>query len=162
MRSTIPQATGAGSGNVRNGSRPKTVLTDSTGQVGIEVPRDRAGTSGPQIVKNRQRRLTGVNEIVLSLYAKSLTTQPPSIVWVASGICGTRDVSDAVTPGARSHLPGTATQPGLSWTDQQTRAGRCGAMPNGRPRGGTSGRRRLDGNQGAFTAGRLVRVAREP
>ena len=61
-------------GNVRNGTRPKTVLTESTGQVGLEVPRDRAGTFEPQIVKKRQRRLTGVDEIVLSLYAKGLTT----------------------------------------------------------------------------------------
>ena len=61
-------------GNVRNGTRPKTVLTESTGQVGIEVPRDRAGTFEPQIVKKRQRRLTGVDEMVLSLYAKGLTT----------------------------------------------------------------------------------------
>jgi len=61
-------------GNVRNGTRPKTVLTEASGQVGIEVPRDRAGTSGPQIVRKRQRRLTGVDEIVLSLYAKGLTT----------------------------------------------------------------------------------------
>jgi putative transposase len=61
-------------GNVRNGSRPKTVLTEASGQVGIEVPRDRAGTFEPQIVKKRQRRLTGVDEIVLSLYAKGLTT----------------------------------------------------------------------------------------
>jgi transposase-like protein len=61
-------------GNVRNGTRPKTVLTESTGQVGIEVPRDRAGTFEPQIVKKRQRRLSGVDEIVLSLYAKGLTT----------------------------------------------------------------------------------------
>src|SRR5690242_5357922 len=60
--------------NVRNGTRPKTVLTESTGQVGIEVPRDRAGTFEPQIVKKRQRRLTGVDEIVLSLYAEGLTT----------------------------------------------------------------------------------------
>jgi putative transposase len=64
----------SGTGNVRNGARPKTVLTESTGQVGIEVPRDRAGTFEPQIVKKRQRRLTGVDEIVLSLYAKGLTT----------------------------------------------------------------------------------------
>jgi putative transposase len=63
-----------GTGNVRNGSRPKTVLTEATGQVGIDVPRDRAGTFEPQIVKKRQRRLTGVDEIVLSLYAKGLTT----------------------------------------------------------------------------------------
>src|SRR6201994_3293989 len=61
-------------GNVRNGSRPKTVLTESTGEVPIEVPRDRDGTFEPQIVKKRQRRLTGVDEIVLSLYAKGLTT----------------------------------------------------------------------------------------
>jgi transposase-like protein len=61
-------------GNVRNGTRPKTVLTEGSGQVPIEVPRDRAGTFEPQIVKKRQRRLTGVDEIVLSLYAKGLTT----------------------------------------------------------------------------------------
>jgi putative transposase len=61
-------------GNVRNGTRPKTVLTEASGQVGIEVPRDREGTFEPQIVKKRQRRLTGVDEIVLSLYAKGLTT----------------------------------------------------------------------------------------
>ena len=61
-------------GNVRNGARPKTVLTEGTGQVGIEVPRDRDGTFEPQIVKKRQRRPNGVDEIVLSLYAKGLTT----------------------------------------------------------------------------------------
>src|SRR3954465_1824729 len=65
---------GAGSDNIRNGSRPKTGLTDATGHVQIERPRDRAGSFEPQIVKKRQRRLTGVDEIVLSLYAKGLTT----------------------------------------------------------------------------------------
>jgi len=62
------------SGNVRNGTRAKTVLTESAGHVQIEMPRDRAGTFTPQIVRKRQRRLTGVDEIVLSLYAKGLTT----------------------------------------------------------------------------------------
>jgi transposase-like protein len=61
-------------GNVRNGTRAKTVLTEGSGQVGVEVPRDREGTFEPQIVKKRQRRLTGVDEMVLSLYAKGLTT----------------------------------------------------------------------------------------
>lgn len=61
-------------GNIRNGTRAKTVLTEATGHVTIEVPRDRDGTFEPQIVKKRQRRLTGVDEIVLSLYAKGLTT----------------------------------------------------------------------------------------
>ncbi len=62
------------SANVRNGTRPKTVLTETTRPVPIEVPRDRDGSFEPQIVKKRQRRLTGVDEIVLSLYAKGLTT----------------------------------------------------------------------------------------
>jgi len=65
---------GAGTGNVRNGTRAKTVLTEASGHVEVEVPRDRAGTFEPQIVRKRQRRLNGVDEIVLSLYAKGLTS----------------------------------------------------------------------------------------
>ncbi len=65
---------GAGTGNIRNGTRAKTVLTEASGQVEIDVPRDRGGTFEPQIVKKRQRRLNGVDEVVLSLYAKGLTT----------------------------------------------------------------------------------------
>src|ERR1044072_4171012 len=44
--------------NVRNGTRSKTVVSDAAGEVQIEVPRDRASTFEPQIVKKRQRRLT--------------------------------------------------------------------------------------------------------
>ena len=73
MTSTTRPAPGPG--NIRNGTRAKTVLTEaSRRRCEIEVPRDRAGTFEPQIVKKRQRRLTGVDEIVLSLYAKGLTT----------------------------------------------------------------------------------------
>ncbi len=64
---------GRGSGNSRNGTRTKTVLTE-IGPVQIEVPRDTASSFAPQIVRKRQRRLTGVDEIVLSLTAKGLTT----------------------------------------------------------------------------------------
>jgi putative transposase len=64
---------GAGTGNIRNGVRPKTVLTEASGPVEIGVPRDRAGTFEAVIVK-RQRRLDGVDQVVLSLYAKGLTT----------------------------------------------------------------------------------------
>ncbi|ADX75152.1 transposase (plasmid) [Pseudarthrobacter phenanthrenivorans Sphe3] len=64
---------GRGSGNSRNGTRTKTVMTE-IGPVEIEVPRDTGSTFDPQIVKKRQRRLTGVDEIVLSLSAKGLTT----------------------------------------------------------------------------------------
>ena len=64
----------AGAGNIRNGTRAKTVLTEHSGPVEIEAPRDRAGTFEPKIVRKRQRRLDGVDEVVLSLYAKGLTT----------------------------------------------------------------------------------------
>src|SRR3954471_19938074 len=65
---------GRESTNVRNGRRGKTVISDAAGEVRIAVPRDREGTFEPQIVKKRQRRLTEVDEIVLWLYAKGLTT----------------------------------------------------------------------------------------
>jgi transposase-like protein len=60
--------------NVRNGTRTKTVISDAVGPVQVAVPRDREGTFEPVIVKKRQRRLGSVDEIVLSLYAKGLTT----------------------------------------------------------------------------------------
>src|SRR5215212_11744957 len=45
---------GRESTNVRNGTRAKTVVSDAAGEVTIEVPRDRAGTFEPRIVKKRQ------------------------------------------------------------------------------------------------------------
>jgi putative transposase len=59
--------------NSRNGTRTKTVLTE-IGPVDIDVPRDRDGSFEPVIVKKRQRRLDGVDQIVLSLTARGLTT----------------------------------------------------------------------------------------
>src|SRR3954452_457671 len=64
---------GRNGANSRNGVRAKTVLTE-IGPVEIEVPRDTDASFTPQIVKKRQRRLTGVDEIVLSLTARGLTT----------------------------------------------------------------------------------------
>src|SRR5579884_3838923 len=64
---------GRDKGNSRNGSRSKTVLTE-VGEVELDVPRDRDGSFEPQIVKKRQRRLSGVDELVISLAAKGLTT----------------------------------------------------------------------------------------
>ena len=64
---------GRNRGNSRNGVRSKTVLTE-IGPVEIDVPRDIDASFTPQIVKKRQRRLTGVDEIVLSLTARGLTT----------------------------------------------------------------------------------------
>ncbi|OLT40341.1 IS256 family transposase, partial [Serinicoccus sp. CNJ-927] len=65
---------GRNRGNSRNGTRTKTVLTDNCGPVEVTVPRDRDGSFEPQLVKKRQRRLSDLDELVLSLYAKGLTT----------------------------------------------------------------------------------------
>src|SRR5712691_243528 len=64
---------GRNSGNSRNGTRSKTVLTE-VGPVEIDVPRDRNGTFEPKLVRKRQRRMTGVDDLVISLVAKGLTT----------------------------------------------------------------------------------------
>ena len=64
---------GRNGGNSRNGTRAKTVLTE-VGPVEIEVPRDRDGSFEPVIVRKRQRRLDGIDQIVLSLTARGLTT----------------------------------------------------------------------------------------
>jgi putative transposase len=63
---------GRDNGNSRNGHRAKTVLTD-TGPVEISVPRDRDSSFEPKIIAKRQRRLTGVDDMVISLSAKGLT-----------------------------------------------------------------------------------------
>ncbi|MFF8848286.1 transposase [Streptomyces sp. NPDC015127] len=63
---------GKNGGNSRNGKRSKTVLTD-VGLLEIALPRDTDRSFEPQLVRKRQRRLTGVDEMVLSLSAKGLT-----------------------------------------------------------------------------------------
>ena len=63
---------GRDGGNSRNGTRAKEVLTEA-GPVQIAVPRDRDGSFTPQLVKKRQRRLSGLDDLVISLSAKGLT-----------------------------------------------------------------------------------------
>jgi len=65
---------GNGSGNSRNGHYGKTVTT-TAGPVRITVPRDRNSSFEPQVVKKRQRRLGQIGEIILSLYARGMTTR---------------------------------------------------------------------------------------
>jgi putative transposase len=64
---------GRNGGDSRNGRRGKTVLTD-VGPVEIAVPRDRDGSFEPKLVAKHQRRLPGVEDLVISLSAKGLTT----------------------------------------------------------------------------------------
>jgi putative transposase len=65
---------GKGSGNSRNGSTPKTLLTE-VGPVGLDVPRDRAGTFAPALVPKGERRLGGLSDIIISLYAGGMTVR---------------------------------------------------------------------------------------
>src|SRR5499425_2162817 len=65
---------GRGSGNNRNGSTPKTVLTD-VGAVDLAVPRDRNGSFDPKIVRKGQTRLDGFNDRIIALYARGMTTR---------------------------------------------------------------------------------------
>jgi transposase-like protein len=65
---------GAGSGNSRNGYSLKTISTPN-GPVTINVPRDRNGSVEPKIVPKHVRRLGQIDEMVLSLYSRGMTTR---------------------------------------------------------------------------------------
>lgn len=67
-------AEGRGSGNSRNGLTGKTVQT-TAGPVDLEVPRDRNGTFDPVTVPKGTRRLTDFDDMIISLYAKGMTTR---------------------------------------------------------------------------------------
>lgn len=89
---------GRGSGNSRNGTRSKTVQTDNCGPVTIDVPRDRTGTFEPQVVRKRQRRLGDLDAMVLSLYAKGLTTGEISAhLGEVYGACVSKDTVSRIT-----------------------------------------------------------------
>ncbi len=62
----------AGASNSRNGTTPKTVATE-VGDVGLDVPRDRQSTFDPRLVPKGQRRLGGLDEQIISLYAGGMT-----------------------------------------------------------------------------------------
>src|SRR3984885_7386005 len=65
---------GKGSGNSRNGTSAKTLKGDF-GEVEIEVPRDRKGSFEPKIVPRHQRRFSGFDDKILSMYARGMTTR---------------------------------------------------------------------------------------
>jgi putative transposase len=65
---------GRGSGNSRNGSTGKRLLTE-VGPIDLEVPRDRASSFEPQLVRKGQRRLDGIDKIVIGLYARGMTVR---------------------------------------------------------------------------------------
>jgi transposase-like protein len=65
---------GRGSGNSRNGTSAKTVLTED-GEIDIAVPRDRAGSFEPLLIAKGQTRFDGFDDKILSLYARGMTVR---------------------------------------------------------------------------------------
>src|SRR3974377_1321248 len=65
---------GRGSGNSRNGTSSKRLLTED-GEVEIAVPRDRAGSFEPQLIAKGQTRFDGFDDKILSLYARGMTVR---------------------------------------------------------------------------------------
>ena len=63
-----------GTGNQRNGTSPKTLITEQ-GKVPIDAPRDRDGSFKPRIVRKRQRRFRGFDEKILALYSRGLSVR---------------------------------------------------------------------------------------
>jgi putative transposase len=63
-----------GSGNTRNGTTPKTLVTEH-GPVPVKTPRDRNGSFEPQLVRKGQRRFEGFDDQILALYARGLSTR---------------------------------------------------------------------------------------
>ena len=95
---------GNGSGNSRNGRRAKTVLTEA-GPVEIGVPRDRASSFEPVIAPKRQRRLGGIDDIVISLVAKGLTTGDPGHARPHTGSTGCRMIVRSFSGALRRGSP---------------------------------------------------------
>jgi transposase-like protein len=97
--------------NVRNGSIAKTVNTD-LGPVKIQTPRDRDGTFEPVLVAKRQRRLAGLDEKVIALYAGGMTVRDISAH--LSELYGTeigRDTISAITDAVLADVEAWRTRP---------------------------------------------------
>jgi putative transposase len=95
-----------GAGNTRNGSTPKTLVTEH-GPVRVNTPRDREGSFEPQIVRKRQRRFEGFDDKILALYARGMSTRDISahlqeIYGVEVGRDLISRVTDAVIDDARA------------------------------------------------------------
>lgn len=90
-------------------------MTDAAGEVEIEVPRDLDGTFAPVIVGKGQRRLSAVDAVVLSLYAKGLMTGEISAhVADVYGASVSKDTVSRLTDRVVEDLQAWSTRPFLS------------------------------------------------
>lgn len=102
---------GRGTGNSRNGTTPKTLLTE-VGPVPLDIPRDRAGTFTPVLVPKGERRLGGLSDIIISLYAGGMTVR--DICHHLHRVYGTElspDTISAVTDAVLEEVKAWQTRP---------------------------------------------------
>ena len=100
-----------GAGNTRNGTTPKTLITEH-GKVQIDAARDRDGSFQPQIVKKRQRRFEGFDDKILALYSRGLSTRDISAhLEEIYGVSVGRDLISRVTDGVMDDVRDWAKRP---------------------------------------------------
>ncbi len=105
------QAPPGGAGNTRNGSTPKTLVTEH-GPVGLDTPRDRDGTFEPKIVRKRQRRFEGFDEKIIALYSRGLSTRDiQAYLQDLYGVEVGRDLISRVTDAVMEDARAWATRP---------------------------------------------------
>lgn len=98
--------------NMRNGLRTKTALTE-IGPVEIEVPRDRDGSFEPVIVPKGKRRPDGIDEIVLLLTARGLTTGEIAAHFTdVYGATVSKDTISRITEKVAGEMAEWASRPG--------------------------------------------------
>jgi putative transposase len=98
--------------NSRNGFRSKRVIADGVGEVVIDVPRDRDSSFSPTIVAKRQRRLSGIDEVILSLYARGMTTGDISAHFAqVYGVSVSKDTVSRITDRVEAEMVEWSTRP---------------------------------------------------
>src|SRR5579875_2393306 len=100
-----------GTGNTRNGTSPKTLITDH-GQVPLDAPRDRDGSFQPKIVRKRQRRFEGFDDKILALYSRGLSTRDiEAHLAEIYGVKVGRELISKVTDGVMDEVRAWAARP---------------------------------------------------
>lgn len=96
--------------NARNGYSTKTVITGD-GPLELRTPRDRDGAFEPQLVKKNQTRITGMDNQILSLYAKGMTTREIAAAF--------KELYDAdVSPALISKVTDTVIEQVVEWQNR--------------------------------------------
>jgi transposase-like protein len=98
---------GCGSGNSRNGTTGKRLLTE-VGGIELDVPRDRAGSFSPQIVRKGQTRLDGFNDRIIALCARGMSTRD-----IRTHLCEMHDVD--VSPDLISRVTDAVVEELAEW-----------------------------------------------